>query len=148
MICDKRFSRYQQQNQRGIRVFWFESEPAAFERWAKLFIQLFVMNRLRRAPRTAYSLRHTYIFMRLMEGAHIYQITKDCRMSVEMIGKFYAAHIKNTLDAAAINVPRPKSVRQVKPVISSESDIHINPSAVQVMEAGMLTLSGPSWART
>ena len=58
--------------------------------------------------RTAYSLRHTYICMRLMEGADIYQIAKNCRTSVEMIEKFYAAHIKNTLDAAAINVRRPK----------------------------------------
>jgi integrase len=58
--------------------------------------------------RTAYSLRHTYICMRLMEGADIYQIAKNCRTSVEMIEKFYAAHIKNTLDAAAINVRRSK----------------------------------------
>ena len=56
--------------------------------------------------RTAYSLRHTYICMRLMEGADIYQIAKNCRTSVEMIEKFYAAHIKNTLDAGAINVLR------------------------------------------
>jgi integrase len=58
--------------------------------------------------RTAYSLRHTYICIRLMEGADIYQIAKNCRTSVEMIEKFYAAHIKNTLDAAAINVRKPK----------------------------------------
>jgi len=54
-------------------------------------------------PRTAYSLRHTYICMRLMEGADIYQVAKNCRTSVEMIGKFYASHIKNRLNAAAIN---------------------------------------------
>jgi integrase len=54
--------------------------------------------------RTAYSLRHTYICMRLMEGADIYQIAKNCRTSVEMIEKFYASHIKNTLDASAINI--------------------------------------------
>jgi integrase len=58
--------------------------------------------------RTAYSLRHTYICMRLMEGADIYQIAKNCRTSVEMIEKFYASHLKNTLDAAAINVRKPK----------------------------------------
>jgi integrase len=58
--------------------------------------------------RTAYSLRHTYICLRLMEGADIYQIAKNCRTSVEMIEKFYAAHIKNTLDAAAINVRKEK----------------------------------------
>jgi integrase len=54
--------------------------------------------------RTAYSLRHTYICLRLMEGADIYQIAKNCRTSVEMIEKFYASHLKNTLDASAINV--------------------------------------------
>ncbi len=58
--------------------------------------------------RTAYSLRHTYICMRLMEGADIYQVAKNCRTSVEMIERFYAAHIKNTLDASQINVRRPK----------------------------------------
>jgi integrase len=57
--------------------------------------------------RTSYSLRHTYICMRLMDGADIYQVAKNCRTSVEMIEKFYAAHLKTTLDAAAINVRRP-----------------------------------------
>jgi integrase len=69
-------------------------------------------------PRTAYSLRHTYICMRLMEGADIYQVAKNCRTSVEMIENFYAAHIKNTLDAAAINVMRPRRSRQ--PIIVPE----------------------------
>ena len=58
--------------------------------------------------RTAYSLRHTYICLRLMEGADIYQIAKNCRTSVDMIEQFYAAHLKNTLDASAINVRKPK----------------------------------------
>ena len=58
--------------------------------------------------RTAYSLRHTYICLRLMEGADIYQIAKNCRTSVEMIEKYYASHLKNTLDAAAINVQKAK----------------------------------------
>jgi integrase len=64
--------------------------------------------------RTAYSLRHTYICLRLMEGADIYQIAKNCRTSVEMIEKYYASHLKNTLDAAAINVRKSKvkSVRR------------------------------------
>lgn len=56
--------------------------------------------------RSAYSLRHTYICLRLMEGADIYQIAKNCRTSVEMIEKFYAAHLKNTIDASAVNVRR------------------------------------------
>ena len=61
--------------------------------------------------RTAYSLRHTYICFRLMEGADIYQIAKNCRTSVEMIEKFYAAHIKTSLDAAAINVRKPRKAK-------------------------------------
>jgi integrase len=63
--------------------------------------------------RTAYSLRHTYISMRLMEGADIYQIAKNCRTSVEMIEKFYASHIANTSDAAAINVRRQPVPRKI-----------------------------------
>jgi integrase len=71
--------------------------------------------------RTSYSLRHTYICLRLMEGADIYQIAKNCRTSVEMIETFYASHIKNTLDAAAINVRKPKPVKKNKD-ISKETD--------------------------
>ncbi|HWB49090.1 MAG TPA: hypothetical protein VG651_08270 [Stellaceae bacterium] len=59
-------------------------------------------------PRTLYSLRHTYICLRLMEGTDIYQIAKNCRTSVELIEKHYAAHIKSTLDAAAINIRKPR----------------------------------------
>lgn len=66
--------------------------------------------------RTAYSLRHTYICLRLMEGADIYQIAKNCRTSVEMIEKYYASHIKTNLDAAAINVRkvRPRQTAKTK----------------------------------
>jgi len=60
--------------------------------------------------RTAYSLRHTYICLCLMEGADIYQIAKNCKTSVEMIEKFYVSHIKTRLGAAAINIMRKKKV--------------------------------------
>ncbi len=53
--------------------------------------------------RTLYSLRHSYISFRLLGGADIYQIAKNCRTSVEMIEKHYAVHLKNSLDAKAIN---------------------------------------------
>jgi hypothetical protein len=75
-------------------------------------------------PRTAYSLRHTYICLRLMEGADIYQIAKNCRTSVEMIEKFYAAHIKNMIDAAAVNV------RRAAPVAPKERPNGRTPRAV------------------
>lgn len=64
--------------------------------------------------RTAYSLRHTYISMRLMEGANIHMIANNCRTSVQMIEEHYAAHIKNRLDASAINVMRPKAAREAE----------------------------------
>ena len=63
---------------------------------------------MKRVAATAYSLRHTYICLRLLEGADIYQIAKNCRTSVEMIEKYYAAHLKTQLDAAAINIMRPR----------------------------------------
>jgi integrase len=75
-------------------------------------------------PRTSYSLRHTYICLRLMEGADIYQIAKNCRTSVEMIEKHYAAHIKNTLDTAAINVMRSKAVKALEK--SAKQGAHAN----------------------
>jgi hypothetical protein len=55
-----------------------------------------------------------------MEGADIYQIAKNCRTSVEMIEKYYAAHIKTNLDAAAINVMRPKPKKPLGPAKRAE----------------------------
>ena len=72
--------------------------------------------------RTAYSLRHTYICLRLMEGADIYQVAKNCRTSVEMIEKYYASHIKNTLDAAAINVRKPVRPRAARTAASAPAN--------------------------
>lgn len=69
--------------------------------------------------RTAYSLRHTYICLRLMEGADIYQIAKNCRTSVEMIETYYASHIKTSINAAAVNVRRPRKKKQQTDEIQS-----------------------------
>jgi integrase len=73
--------------------------------------------------RTFYSLRHTYICFRLMEGADIYQIAKNCRTSVEMIEKYYASHIKNVLDASAINVRREKPAKKVEDIQKKIVDV-------------------------
>ena len=54
--------------------------------------------------RTAYSLRHSYICFRLLEGADIYQVAKNCRTSVEMIEKHYAAHLKDMIDTSLVNI--------------------------------------------
>ena len=90
---------------------WRTPEPTdlIFPKWqSELFKTITEEENLRfdrdGRPRTAYSLRHTYISMRLMEGANIYQIAKNCRTSVGMIEKYYGVHVKNSLNAAAINV--------------------------------------------
>jgi integrase len=94
---------------------WHEPRPIdlLFPKWPRdLFNAILEEEKLRTdrdgRPRTAYSLRHTYICLRLLEGADIYQIAKNCRTSVEMIEKYYAAHLKTKLDAAAINIMRPR----------------------------------------
>jgi len=53
------------------------------------------------------------ICLRLMEGADIHQIAKNCRKSVEMIEKYYAVHLRTVLDIAAINVPRERPRKYV-----------------------------------
>jgi integrase len=55
-------------------------------------------------PRSAYSLRHTYVCLRLLNGADIYQLAKNCRTSVAMIEKYYARHISTAIDTTQLNV--------------------------------------------
>ena len=93
-------------------------DPEVYRRWPdlshdRLMQEMLIVDR-EGNRRTSYSLRHTYICIRLMEGADIYQIAKNCRTSVEMIEKFYAAHLKTTLDASAINVRKPKPHRETQ----------------------------------
>jgi hypothetical protein len=57
-----------------------------------------------------------------MEGADIYQIAKNCRTSVEMIEKYYASHIASSLDAAAINVRRPRKRKKAETQDDNEKE--------------------------
>ena len=89
---------------------WHKPEPSdlIFPKWQRELFNATLNEENMRVdrdgrPRTAYSLRQTYICLRLLEGADIYQIAKNCRTSVEMIEKYYAAHLKTQLDASAIN---------------------------------------------
>ena len=104
---------------------WRTPEPTdlIFPKWqSELFKTILEEENLRSdrdgRPRTAYSLRHTYISMRLMVGANIYQIAKNCRTSVGMIEKYYGVHVKNSLNAASINV-----VRSGKDVMAEEEEV-------------------------
>lgn len=56
--------------------------------------------------RSLYSLRHTYICLRLIEGAEAWAVAKNCRTSVEIIESHYASHIAALIDAQALNVRR------------------------------------------
>jgi Phage integrase, N-terminal SAM-like domain len=64
--------------------------------------------------RTAYSLRHTYISMRMREGANALQTANNCGTSIQMLEEHYAKHIQNRIDASAINVMRPSRARKAE----------------------------------
>jgi integrase len=91
----------------------------------KMFNNLLLENDLkfdrRGKARTAYSLRHSYICFRLLEGADIYQIAKNCRTSVEMIEKHYAAHLKDMIDTSLVNVRKERPRRQTQPKTEEHS---------------------------
>lgn len=84
--------------------------------YKKMFNSLLEENNLKfdrhDKPRTAYSLRHSYICFRLLEGADIYQVAKNCRTSVEMIEKHYAAHLKDMIDTSLINIRKKKKPKK------------------------------------
>jgi hypothetical protein len=98
--------------------------------------------------------------MRLMEGANIYQIAKNCRTNVGMIEKYYGVHIKNSLNAAAINVVRSgkdemaeeggmsamfRSIKSLSPAASSSPTLSNTHSPGLRRGAGCL--QGPSFRR-
>lgn len=63
-------------------------------------------------PRTAYSLRHTYICMRLLRGADIRTVAINCRTSVEMIEEHYAAHIRHLISPKLLNAKGSRSRKE------------------------------------
>jgi hypothetical protein len=92
---------------------------------------------------------HTYICLRLMEGADVYQIAKNCRTSVKMIEEFYASHIKNMVDASVINVRRSKQpkARTSKAKRRANADSSIGGSMVLGFDGfPRYTVSVRTWA--
>jgi len=51
---------------------------------------------------------YPYLVYDCSKGRNIYQVAKNCRTSVEMIEKFYGRHLKNNIDASAVNVRKAK----------------------------------------
>ncbi len=84
----------------GVKLFYKD--------WGKVHCGALRQSRSAPLRCTAYSLRHTYICLRLMEGADICQIAKNCGTSVGVIEKYYASHIKTSPDASTINVRKSK----------------------------------------
>lgn len=98
------FRRLQKRNQPSPTDLIFPKMPR--EQFNAALAKLNLKHDREGRVRTFYSLRHTYISFRLLEGAHLLQLAWNCRTSVDMIEKHYAAHIKTRLDASAINVRR------------------------------------------
>ena len=113
--------RIEQEIKSGARTVTKELAPTAllFPRFSRsVFNDLLRKEGLKRdrdgQMRTAYSLRHTYISMRLIAGANIHQVANNCGTSVQMIEEHYGAHIKDRRDPTTLNVraPRQRKTRQ------------------------------------
>jgi len=69
----------------------------------KQFNDILVRNNLKHdragKARTPYSLRHSYICFRLLEGAGFDELALNCRTSVETIEQHYAAHLPDLVGA-------------------------------------------------
>ena len=65
-------------------------------------------------PRTLYSLRHTCVMNRLLNGQNIDLLTlaRNCRTSVEMIEKFYASHLTAEMNLDKLLLNRPLGIDQ------------------------------------
>ncbi len=115
------FKRLKARNATQKKAEGMEPQPTDLvflKRHHELFNTLLTENNLKKdrdgQPRTAYSLRHTYICLRLMEGADIYQLAKNCRTSVAMIEKYYASHIKTSIDTAALNIMKSRQKKAAR----------------------------------
>lgn len=107
------FERLRDRLRSGVNGRETPAKPGATDKlfpneFKKMFNRILNENSLKfdrdNKARTAYSLRHSYICFRLLEGADIYQVAKNCRTSVEMIEKHYAAHLKDMIDTSLVNV--------------------------------------------
>jgi integrase len=84
---------------------WHEPGPTdlLFPKWSRDLFKAILCEETLRTDRdgrlrTAYSLRHTYICFRLLNGANIYELAKNCRTNVGTLERHYAAHLKTQVD--------------------------------------------------
>jgi integrase len=118
-VMNRRIARFESEQKTKDQIKRLLPSEKVFPEFARdLFNQILDEENLKYdrdgRTRTAYSLRHTYISMRLIEGAPIWQVAINCRTSVQMIEEHYAAHIKNRIEASAINVMRPQVQRKAE----------------------------------
>lgn len=62
--------------------------------------------------RTLYSLRHTAIMKRLINGAPIKAVADNAGTSVAMIDRFYGSHLTGEMDAARFIADDPMTVEE------------------------------------
>jgi len=89
--------------------------------------------------RTIYSLRHTCIMHRLLEGDNIDLLTlaRNARTSVEMIERFYASQLTGEMNIGALQSVRGKS-KDLKIITPRQDDIKLK------MQSGVVMLNLPA----
>lgn len=75
--------------------------------------------------RTPYSLRHSYICFRLLEGAGFDELALNCRTSVETIEQHYAAHLQDLVGALLDDLR--SEHRSAPQILRHEDDSGIRP---------------------
>jgi site-specific recombinase XerD len=84
----------------------------ALRTMARLFNHILDVAELKNSPtneqRTLYSLRHSSISFRLLDGVDVLTIANNAKTSVDMIQRFYANHLKNEKNVGKIQLQNRK----------------------------------------
>lgn len=120
----------------------FESRDTALRRLQQQFNYLLDDLRFKTGPRgeerTIYSLRHTCIMHRLLEGDNIDLLTlaRNARTTVEMVERFYASQLTGEMNIDSLQSVRTHKGLQLSK--SSDSDISLK------VQSGIVTLDLPT----
>ena len=80
----------------------------------RLFNHILLTSELKHSPtnepRTLYSLRHSAISFRLLDGVDVLTIANNSKTSVEMIQRFYANHLRNEENVGKIQLQNQKPI--------------------------------------
>ncbi len=121
----------------------FKNRDTALRRLQQQFNYLLDDLGFKKGPRgeerTIYSLRHTCIMHRLLEGDNIDLLTlaRNARTSVEMIERFYASQLTGEMNIDSLQSVRTKS-KDLKIITPRADDIQLK------VDSGIITLDLPS----